>query len=376
MIECPIMIVVAEPTYADGEHAAVNAALLECFALARGPVLFAATPLNQACVREAANSTRCATVFQDITVLPPGGISLRRMWAQWKVLEGLSRAHAPRILILLSAGPETLYVIRALVGRYPALNVFAVMHGNLAEIVGWRSRDPRRRLVDLRSSLAVARHPRIRLVVLEPYIRDAAARAGLTHEFLVWLHPCASCERAPLAPWAPGPRLRVTFVGTANQAKGFEDFIALSRAVGPAFDWSLAGKLGPEYRSRDLRGIEQAAEPLSRAAFVERVRRADYAFLAFRSKYELIASGSLLDCITQRKPLIAIGSNLLAGFEQRYGPFGYLCPDLPAAEALLSEPGRLRDPAVYARFQCTLDSMYRDRVPAALAPTISRDLGC
>lgn len=96
--------------------------------------------------------------------------------------------------------------------------------------------------------------------------------------------------------------------------------------------------------------------------------------MAFRAEYELTASGSLLDCITQRKPIIAVEHPMLTALARQYGPFGYLCTDISAAESLLADPSNLRDPVAYAGFQRVLDTIHRDRGPEALAKIISRDV--
>ena len=367
------MILVAEPTYADAEHAAVNGAILRAVHLARGPVLFASTPLQRAGVVQAGAELDGITV-QDIAVMPPGGVRLRRMRAQWRTLDGLVRQHGPATLVLLSAGPETLFVARGLVERHRAVRVFAVMHGNLATVVGWRSRDLRRRLIDLRSGLAVARHPRIRLIVLEDHIKPAAAEAGLSNEFLVWLLPSNAKEQAPPARWTPPRRLHLAFVGTANRTKGFADVLALARAAGPAYQWALAGKLGPEFRPDEIEGFHLPPGPLDRPAFLEEVRKADYAVMSFGPDYRLTASASLMDCVAQRKPIIAVGNPALETLQRRFGPVGHVCPDLEAVARLLAEPARLRDPDAYAAFQRALDAIQADRLPQSLARTVCRDL--
>lgn len=370
------MIVVAEPTYHDHEHAPVNGAILHSIALACGPVVFAATPLHHASVREAASLNAPIPTRHDIVVLPSGGIHVRRMRAQWLALAGLMRTYAPHTLVLLSAGPETLFVARALVTRYRKLHLFVVTHGNLVTATGWRSRDPRHRLIDMRSSLAVARHPRIHLIVLETHIRESARRIGLPHNFLVWPHPLPTHEVVPFTPWVFNPRLRLAFVGQGTKPKGFDDFLAMYRSVGPKYDWALVGKLDSNYNAIDLGVIDFSYVQLSRAEFLSELRKADFAVLSLRADYDFIASGSLLDCIAQRKPLIAVETTMLAGLTRQYGQFGYLCPDLPAVEALLADPARLRDPAAYAKFQRVLDAMHHDRAPETLAIMLRRDLQC
>ena len=366
---------VAEPTHAGGDHAAFNGAVLAAVAAERGSVLFAATARQHAALAEAADGAAPAAARCEIAVPPPGGVHLRRMRAQWRALSGLVRAHAPRELLLLSAGPETLFVARALAARHRRLRIFAVMHGNLADVVGWRSRDPRRRLIDLRAGLALARHPRVRLILLEPHIREAARGAGLMHDFLVWPHPAPMHEAPAPAPWRPGPRLRIAFVGSGKAEKGFDDFLALRRAAGAEHAWSLVGRLDEGYRAEAVAGIAVPDGTLSRAAFLAGIREADYAFVVLGPEYAFIASGSLLDCVAQRKPLLAVESPMLRALVRCYGPIGHLGADLDALRALLRDGAALRDEAAYAGFQRNLAAIGRDRGPDALRALVRRDLG-
>ena len=375
----PNRILVTEPTYADSEHAAVNAGLLEAIAIGCGAPIFASTRKQHDAVREAGNPEMLPRQWHELAVMPPGGVHLRRMFAQWRALAPQVAEHQPAVLVLLSAGPETLFVARLLVLRHPTLRILAVMHGNLATAIGWRSRDPRRRLIDLRAGLRAVRHARIRLVVLEEHIREAAIRHGLGRDIVVWPHVVLENEMIDPAQWTPPARLRLAFVGTANRHKGFGDFLALrdhihTNCAPVSCDLAVVGRPSAEYDATALDGIEVPAQRLPRAGFLGALRRADYAFVAFRGEYELTASGSLLDCINQRKPLIAVRNHMLTALERQHGPFGYLCDDLAGVCALFDDTAALRDTAAYAIFQRTLDSIARSRLPRALAGAVKRSL--
>jgi len=367
------MVAVAEPTYPNAEHATVNGVFLQALQRVCGPVVFASTAVQHGAVMEA--DPRAPRIAWDqIPVLPPGGVHLRRIRAQWDAMNALVLRHRSPALVLLSAGPETLFVARALVARHPRLRGYVVMHGNLAEVAGWRSRDPRRRMIDLRSGLAVARHKRIRLVVLDDYIKRAAERLVPGQDFLVWPIPVVAAERAPMLEWHAPDRLGLTFVGTANRGKGFDDYLALYREAGPSYRWSVAGRLGNEFGPGDVGDIPFFTGYSSRDVFLSEVRRADYAVLAFRPAYALTTSASLLDCVTQRKPVIAVANDMLRRLAGDHGPIGYLCPTLEAMQELIATPERLRDEAAYAQFQRGLDSIYHSRGFGQLTVTIQRDL--
>ncbi|MBV8589538.1 MAG: hypothetical protein JO212_05670 [Acetobacteraceae bacterium] len=368
-------IVVVEPTYRDAEHAPVNAAMLQALSLAcpGHGLVFAATREHCQAIQDVTGATASALAFREIAVLPPGGISLRRMRAQWRAIAGAVRQHAPQTAVLLSSGPETFFVCRALVTAFPSLRLFVIQHGGLAEIVGWRSRDPRRRLFDYRSGLVAATHSRIYLIVLEEHIKQAACRSRTGPHFHVWPHPLPPNEHAPCIRWNPGPTLRIASVGAVKRAKGFADFLLLARgaANGP-FKFHLVGPLYDRFDQAELTGIERPANRLGRAEYLYELRRADYAFMSFKGTYDLTASGSLLDCVGQLKPIIATRTPLLETLAEKYGPIGFLCPDIDALARLLAAPERLRDRAAYSQFQHSLDTMRRDRSPAALAPIIHR----
>ena len=367
-------LLVAEPTFRGPDHAPINAALLQALSRAAGPAILASTRRQRDAIAEADPAALATAQWHEIGVMEPGGVKLRRILAQWRTLSALVAAHRPAVLVLLSTGPETLFAARALVLRHPRLRLFLVLHGVLPAALGWRSRDPRRRLIDLRSGLRIARHPRIRLVVLEAHIRAAALRHRLAEDFLVWPHPVVAGEAATPRPWAPPARLRLAWVGSANAQKGFDDFLALHREAGRACDWVVAGKAGAEYGPDALSGLDVPTEWLDRATLLARLRSADYAFVAFRGEYELTASGSLLDCINQRLPVLAVRNAMLEGLARHYGPIGHLCDDLAGVRALLEDGAALRDAAAYARFQASLDAIARDRLPAALAARIREDM--
>ena len=68
------------------------------------------------------------------------------------LLDGLN----PEQLLCLSVTPETLLACTAFRLRHPRRPPpLAILHGNLSETIGWRSRDPRRRLFDATSALLV-----------------------------------------------------------------------------------------------------------------------------------------------------------------------------------------------------------------------------
>ena len=117
-----------------------------------------------------------------------------------------------------------------------------------------------------------------------------------------------------------------------------------------------------------------AAGRLSRGDYLRTLRGADDAVLMQQPAYDLTASGSVLDCATNRVPLIALRTPALTALFAAYGAPGYLVPDIAAARALLHSPA-LRDPAAYVGFQANLGALHQARTAAALSPCIRTSLG-
>ncbi len=369
-------ILVVEPTYHDVDHAVVNAGILQGIALALPDtdLIFASTPTHRAGVMEAFLKVPSALAFQDIDVMRPGKTSFCRAWAQWNSIAGHVRRQAPEKIVVLSSGPETFFVCRLLAMAFRTTEIFVVQHGNLTVAVGWRSRDLRHRLFDYRSGLAVAKHSNIRLVVLEDSIRDAASRMGIRAKFLAWPLPLNEAENVVRAPWVPTGPLRLAFVGAATRAKGFGEFLTIARdAQGGAYHFDLAGYRCDKFTPEELGGVTCPDARLPRDSFITQLRRADYAFMAFSDDvYSLTASGSLLDCIAQLKPIVAVESEILRMLAAKYGPIGHLCPTLEHMRRLLADPEKLLDRRSYEGFQDALECIRHDRSPAALA-NILRD---
>lgn len=369
-------LVVVDPTYRGTEHAPINAAFTQL--LTPGASCIATTPaMFRAMV--AIDPSAPLPAHEVIDVLPSGGVTLRRMRVQWRVLSALVVQHKATALLLLSAGPETLFVARALTTRHPGLRIHAIMH-NMSDMAGWRSRDPRRRWIDMRAGLRWADHPAITLVVLEDYIAAAARDGGsdwrgiwrgVANRMQVWPHPTLAQEQPKLAPWTPGARLRLTIAGRASRDKGFDTILALA-AASPQHDWSVTGRLDPPYDAAPP--MPSAAERLSRPDYLTALRRADYAVVAHQPAYDLTASGSILDCATNRIPVIALRSPAVTALSAHYGPLGPIVPDAEAALALLDSPA-LRDTAAYSAYQRSLEALHQSRTIAALAPLIRGDLG-
>lgn len=375
------MIGILEQTYGRHHHAPANAALIFAVTLEfpEETILFASTAEHRAHVkalRPLPERVKCL----DINVPPPGQISFHRFAAQWRAMRAVMRQRpAPRALILLSSGPETFFAARAIATSYPFVVLFIMLHGNLTDAVGWRSRDPRHRLFDYRSGLKVANHPRIKLVVLENYIRSAAVRKGVLrpNDTTVWPNILNETELATETPrWSGCQPLRIAFAGTASRNKGFHHFLELVQATDRReYRFELVGSLSESFPHDASQALEMPAQPLSRSAYIQRLRAIDYVLLPYtEALYELTASGSLLDCLAQMKPVIALDIAGVRELSEEGGEIGFICPSMTAISELLKHKRPLSDPGRYVGFQRNLAAIAASRTPARIAPLIRRDL--
>ncbi|MBN8928174.1 MAG: hypothetical protein BGO51_07880 [Rhodospirillales bacterium 69-11] len=377
------MIAVIEPTYARGDHAAVNAALLHAIAHAfpDEPLDFAATADHRQAVAQVV-PLPASVRWSEIAVMAPGGVHASRFHAQWRAMRDLVTRTRPRVLVVLSSGPETFFAVRALAAAHSGLRIFVVLHGNLNDAVGWRSRDPRRRWFDYRAGLRIVRHARIRLVVLEEHIRDAAIRRGLASEAQVhvWPHPLNGSEISNEAGDLRSP-LRIAFLGAATRAKGFDTFLAIVAAVRdgtPRVPVAFTC-IGPQLESfpeAARLGLSGSAAPLDRAEFLSRLDAVDYVLLPYGMQaYELTASGSLLDCIARAKPVIALDLAGIRDLVRRHGEIGFVRSSPDALATFIASDPALGDATRYRAFQERLRTIARLRTPAALAARLRDDIG-
>ena len=374
------MILVIEPVFPNAHHAPSNAGVLMAIGLAaeNEPIAFAAHPAHRDAVFSILGDAALVRFDQhDIDVMPAGGISLRRFCLQAGTLFDLTRRLRPRLIVCLGTQPETLFSCRLLKMRHPGVGVIAVLHGNLHQATAWRSRDPRRRWFDDRAALSAAiGSPTIQFVVLAQAVADAAISMGLLprdrcHVWPLAIPPSEVLDR----PHRLDPnQIRIAFVGSAKRAKGFNEFVALTRqlaAQSNRYEFSLIGELHETYATGQLAHIKVPGGFLERGDFIERLYAVDYICLPLRDDtYTLTVSAALLDAIAARKPLIALPTPAIRHLFNQ-GPAGFLCDDLAAMADAMGNPDRLADPIQYGRFRDTLSRLCQERSPAGLALIIA-----
>ena len=307
-------------------------------------------------------------------------VSARRFLREFATLRR-ALADAPRgepVLLVLLSATSTAVFAASLLARLTSrpLGVHAMMHGNLNEIEGWRSRNPLSRRFDLRSALSGAHPPVLRFLVLAPAIRRELARLLPATERRTDVLPLPAdvaeidlqAETRLTAP------VRFGLIGQATKDKGIDAFLDIARRMkarhGSAVEFHLVGAMRP---GDDPARFAVLADPvnvgaLDRARFVERLGRLHYVLMPINpGYYRLSASGAVIDALTWLKPMIATPLPIVADLFARFGDLGTLCEDEAAMEAAVEAAIANPDPERYARQRAALAAARASRTPDRLA---------
>jgi glycosyltransferase involved in cell wall biosynthesis len=305
---------------------------------------------------------------------------IRREYELMRTLSHLVTDARGRHLLLLNAFNSTLLALsacRALSRRAPPAQV--ILHGTLNDLVGWRSRNPIARAVDLRSSMQLAARSKLQYLVLEETIRASVLNVlpRLAGCVGVIPHPVPVGEGSD-DPQLPPLPLRIGFLGLASNSKGFPIFIDIARSLKATYPGRIGfhavGRLPRESQGIDCSALDTPPSlgRLSRTEYVELLRSLHFVCLPFQgSHYQLAASGALLDAVAWSKPIIAFPTPLLQQW-CRTSDIGYLCAHTGAMITTVARLIEAFDPSIYLAQARALREIRRSRLPDALAPLYRR----
>jgi glycosyltransferase involved in cell wall biosynthesis len=397
MVERPAMapgappsFTVVEPNLRAGEHVPFNAGLLQIVRAAYpdAAIRFVAQAEHARLVEEElARAGPCGIRFEPARWPPPPARFLGQVAADTRrlrpIADDLARAPDGR-LVLASAVPSTIYalkLVRARLGRRMPRS-YAVLHGVLSEVWGWRSRNPWVRAQNMAAALLFPGNGAIVYLVLEPHIGGELARRWpqLAAHIAVLPHPVPPAPAAPREVALEAP-IRVGFLGLASRAKGYDTFVDLARAVaarqGVAAEFHAIGRRAPDAPADDsCLATPASRERLPRERYVELARRMHYMCVPFRKEaYRYVASGVLADAIAYRVPVIAFDLPAIAEIARSHGEIGHICRDEADMAKTIEAIARAPDRERYRRQCAALDSVRRSRQPEALAPAWRRICG-
>jgi glycosyltransferase involved in cell wall biosynthesis len=317
---------------------------------------------------------------------PPGSRFVPRLVADCRNLDPVFRSSSGRAtFVLMDLAPATLYALRLNALRHPqAFRQFvAVLHGNAAELAGWRARNPFIRATQLRSAMAAV--PRkTRFAVLEDSIRRALLDVApeFAERFATLPHPLPTIEgnRQPGGwgePAAEGAQelrpIRIAFLGAAQGKKGFDTFLELARnltcRLPGRVEFHAIGWLPPESAGLDLSSLarQPSRNKIDRAEFLKALESIDYVCMPYSQElYRYSASGTLLDAVATGKPLVALRSPILEDLQTDFGDIGELGDSREQLEVQIEDLILRRDSHRYQRQRLVMKKICEARMPRNL----------
>jgi glycosyltransferase involved in cell wall biosynthesis len=351
------MILAFELTWTGVIHAPGNSSTLQ--------ILAAACPGHR--IRVHADPTHLEQLWRDpdlaaramvepVPVSPPAIhrghtqiVSPARFAGELTIIRAAARAipaGEPCLIFLLSATPTAIWAAALVARLHPGIvGVHVLLHGNLNDAIGWRTRNPLLRRFDLAATLRSWLPAPVRYIVYEHTIADALARiapraAAITDVVPLPVNlgdlPDDFAHEPTLGDPTLGDPIRVGYVGLGTKAKGFDIFLDVATRIAARHPgrvaFHLIGKVLPDLLEAARRAPlaePPDTEPLSRDTFTARLGRLDFVMLPFRpGYYELSASGGLIDALTWLKPVLATDVPLMRGFVAAYGNIGTVTDDL------------------------------------------------
>ncbi|MFC0406735.1 glycosyltransferase family protein [Roseomonas elaeocarpi] len=386
------MILVFDMTNGGTAHVPINRGLLQAVALALPgtAVRFYAEADHLDALRADPAMRRLPNLrFAAITLSPLHRwkthiVSARRFWRELRTIRTALRAatreagSAEPHLILLASTTPTAILAALIVARTArqSISVQVGMHGNLNEVVGWRSRHPLIRRLDLHAMLARPAR-RLRLLVFETVIREALESIipGSLRRTDVLPHPVDTREAAGHPPPLLDGPLRIGIVGMATGSKGIDAFLRTARLFrarhGDRIEFHIVGGRPHTIPAECFADIAHPVEigHIPRDTFVARLAQLHYVFLPLQpGYYSLSPSGGLMDAVAWCKPVIAARVPITEALFDEGGDIGHLCDDLAGMQAVLEDVlARGPDRARYEAQVAALRRLREGRGPEAQA---------
>lgn len=321
-------VVICEPLCLGAEHAPFNSALVQIVQCAYPDatihIVADGSHLTQLGLRSDGK-----LMLHGKRLLRRNQFGLRRFIADFKLMHFCSRLAGQEGVVLLSTAICSMLFAAKLHNLRGAARIQGVLHGYLNEAFGWRSRNPLRRIFDLRSALCW-RHTAIQYIVLERAIEQKLKQE------LPRLACCVQLLPHPVPQEVPGEApplslpLKIGFLGLATPAKGYPEFVRIAERVkqhcGERIEFHAIGRLpdGAAHPSSEaLSSLPRKRMP--REEYSAGVAALHYVCLPFSgTHYAFAASGVLLDAVAFKKPLLALDAPIVAGLLKEFPEAGVI----------------------------------------------------
>jgi len=205
-----------------------------------------------------------------------------------------------------------------------------ILHGQLGGATNWRSRNPLYRFFDFKAEFNKKLPSSQKWVALEKGIEASVIEAfpKLSNNIITMPHPIDNIETPTSFEHqnhSTSSKMRVTFLGTCTQSKGFDVFLDVAkRLASEHYEFWAVGK--------DLSGIDPSEfDVLTKKPnkgyvpsdeYYNILEQSDLILLPYKDNYKFISSGSLLDAISYLKPVLTVRNKTHETLINQYGEFG------------------------------------------------------
>lgn len=376
------MIVVYE-THALGKtHVPFNVGLLQiaAFAYPDKAIRFYASPSHLSEVRSFSDPALLSRIEMREIDIPDRKSTfasyLRQTYKSFRTIEAETPQNALLLLSFIIPASLLAAKIYMRMSRH-FCGAQAVLHGQLAEIAGWRSRNPLRRMKDFTSCLAILNTPRLRYIILEPSIAAELSQRmpGIEAYADILPHPVPADQTTDIATKTTLKLpVVIAYLGLVLKQKGFfifRDVAEVTKAlVGNKVRFLAIGHTQgkPLPANIDCLDLKPQTSYLSREDFTTALAECHFICLPFHGAHYLFSpSGTLLDAIAWKKPLIALDVPMVKSLFDQYGDIGYLCASPQQLCDTIEQIAEYPDNQRYQAQRQAMEKLYQARQPQALA---------
>lgn len=374
-------LIVYEPICCGLEHSQFNASFLETLhhAFPDQSIVFVGEELHLSHVQsQLPEWTGNAIKFKSLNIPERQLKSHKRLMQDFKnafEVLGICKNHKSQAIILTSCR-ETVLICLAftfLIARQ-RLAKYSIVHMEMKRITR-RSHNPIRRALDFASSLSFGAKIGIQYWVLEESIRTEVLKYLPQTENHLRVLPHPIVQRSANSKTEYRSPIKLGFLGMATKRKGFDVFSRVAKKAGDygcykCYVIGRSNEIDTQLQS-DLFAQGPFREYLPHDKYKQLTSEIHYICVFLDPvRYNLSASGTLLDALSFRKPIIALNIPIVENLFNQYGDIGFLCNDESQIDRVLEELSNNINNDRYNTQVQNIKSIVQDRSPCTLAKII------
>jgi hypothetical protein len=238
------------------------------------------------------------------------------------------------LVVFLSTPASALLNARLSFGNRNDVDVHCVLHGGAGQLAHWTSRNPFVRITNDRFLFPVLTARNFRYVLLEQSIlkeiRDCCPK--IAAQAFVIEHPLPPIKSSTMRRGPQFP-IRIAFLGFADQAKGFNEFCEFAkcvRRISPEeIEFHAIGSWGKNAKPEGIDTSALITPPSATGIPLNKyhhlISEIDLVALPYSvTHYTTSPSGTLLDAIALRKPVLSTPFGIARQLFTQYGDLGIL----------------------------------------------------